>query len=76
LRDGVKVIHRSDSNYSDSALEIVNTVLQWISYNDKKKKDISLSASKLAEKALWKNFIINYEDAYKFAVKKTWNRKM
>lgn len=75
LRDGVKVIHRSDRNYSDATVEIVNTVLQWASYNDKEKSDICSSASKLAEKALWKYFIVNYEDAYKYAVEKTWSHK-
>ncbi len=75
LKDGVKVIHRSDSNYSDAAGEIVKTILEWASYSNKEKTVISNSAYNLAEKALWKHFVVNYEDAYKFAVEKTWSLK-
>lgn len=68
LKDGVKVIHRSDYNYSEVADMIRNTVSDFSILTDKEVNEMRLNASVLAEKALWKHFILHYYKAYEVAL--------
>lgn len=69
LKDGVKVIHRSDNNYSEVADSIKNTILEFAGLSLKDIVNIRKNANKLSEKALWKYFITHYYEAYDIALK-------
>ncbi|MBR6285554.1 MAG: glycogen/starch synthase [Bacteroidaceae bacterium] len=75
LSDGVKVIHRTDYNYSEVADSIKDTVCEFASYTPEQVKHVRQKARRLAEKALWKHFIEYYYDAYDIALRKAENRK-
>ena len=74
LEDGVKVVHRTDSNWNDAAQDICNQVLKWVQMDFRQRESARQNAGRLAQKALWKNFIKYYLEAYAFAVEKTWNK--
>ena len=69
LEDGVKVIHRTDKNYYESAQEICNAVETMLATPAKERDNWRKKAAKLADKALWKHFIKYYFEAYDFALK-------
>jgi glycogen synthase len=74
LRDGVKVIHRTDYNYSEVADAIKDTVSEFSGLKDAEIKKIRKNASDIAEKALWKHFIKYYYEAYDIALRNAQNR--
>lgn len=69
LRDGVKVIHRTDYNYSEVADIIKDTVSEFSSLSPMEVDVIRKKAAGIAEKALWKNFIKYYYKAYDIALR-------
>ena len=75
IEDGVKVIHRTDYNYSEVADAIKDTVAHFSSLTDKEVKACRTNAEKLSKKALWNHFIKYYEQAYDFALRKAEARK-
>lgn len=75
LEDGVKVIHRSDYNYSEVADEIRDTIAEFSGKTDAEVKKIRKNAAAIAEKALWKHFIQYYYEAYDVALRKAGERK-
>lgn len=75
LEDGVKVIHRSDYNYSEVADEIRDTIAEFSGKTDAEVKKIRKNAAAVAEKALWKHFIQYYYEAYDVALRKAGERK-
>ena len=75
IEDGVKVIHRTDYNYSEVADNIKDTVAAY-SAMDKKQIDICRKhAGDLSKKALWSEFIKFYYEAYDIALTKAEARK-
>ena len=68
LDDGVKVIHRSDYNYSEVADVIRDTITEFSAKSDAEIKKIRKNAAAVAEKALWKHFIADYYKAYDIAL--------
>ena len=74
LKDGVKVIHRSDYNYSEVADAIKNTVAEFSALKDSEIKKIRKNAADIAEKALWKHFIQYYYEAYDIALRNAQKR--
>ena len=70
LEDGVKVIHRTDTNYFESARKICETIRTILKADEKERNAWRAAAARLADKALWKNFIHYYFDAYTFALRK------
>ncbi len=75
ITDGVKVIHRTDYNYSEVADAIKDTVAQF-SAMDKKQIDVCRKkAEALSKKALWSEFIQYYNQAYDIALTKAEERK-
>lgn len=74
LSDGVKVIHRSDYNYSEVADAIKNSVSEYASFTPNKIDEVRDNASQLAEKALWKHFIVHYYEAYEVALRNVGKR--
>lgn len=75
LQDGVKVIHRTDYNYSEVADDIKDTVAEYSVMSKKEIDKCRANAAKLSEKALWSEFIKYYHEAYDIALKKAENRK-
>lgn len=70
IEDGVKVIHRTDYNYSEVADAIKDTVVKYAGFSADEVKKSRAAADKLSKKALWSHFITYYEDAYDFALRK------
>lgn len=69
LADGVKVIHRTDYNYSEVADAIKDTISEFSSLDQKQIEKIRKNAAAIAEKALWKHFIKYYYEAYDVALR-------
>ena len=74
LKDGVKVIHRTDYNYSEVADAIKDTVSEFSALKDTEIKKIRKNAADIAEKALWKHFIKYYYEAYDIALRNAQKR--
>ena len=70
ISDGVKVIHRTDYNYSEVADAIKDTVAEYSNFNAAEVKKSRANADKLSKKVLWSNFIEYYYKAYDFALRK------
>lgn len=70
LTDGVKVIHRTDYNYSEVADAIKDTIAVFSVMSDEDVKKCRQNAEKLSKKALWSEFIKYYEKAYDIALRK------
>ena len=69
LTDGVKVIHRTDYNYSEVADAIKDTVAEFSNMAPAEVKKCRTAADKLSKKALWSEFIKYYEEAYDVALR-------
>ena len=69
LRDGVKVIHRTDYNYSEVADAIKDTISDFSCLSEKDVEKIRKNGSAIAEQALWKHFIKYYYEAYDIALR-------
>ena len=70
LEDGVKVVHRTDSNWNEAVDEIKNTILAFTKMDDKLVADLRRRASAIAKKALWDKFVKYYLEAYDIALSK------
>lgn len=75
IEDGVKVIHRTDYNFSEVADGIKDTVSHFSRLTPAEVKKARDNASKLSKKALWSHFIKYYEEAYDFALRAAEARK-
>lgn len=75
ITDGVKVIHRTDYNYSEVADKIKDTVAEFSNMPDSEINNARNNAEKLSKKALWNNFIKYYYQAYDFALRRAESRK-
>ena len=74
ISDGVKVIHRTDYNYSEVADIIKDTVADFSNMNKKQVDACRKNASLLSKKALWSEFIKYYYQAYDIALSKAEER--
>ena len=74
ITDGVKVIHRTDYNYSEVADKIKDTVAEYSNFTAAQVKMSRDNADKLSHKALWSNFIKYYYKAYDFALRRAGER--
>ena len=70
IEDGVKVIHRTDYNYSEVADCIKDTVAEFSCMTKKQVEACRKQAEALSKKALWGEFIGYYEEAYDIALRK------
>ena len=71
----MKVVHRTDYNYSEVADRIKETIIKFSNFTPTEVKRARSNAYKLSKKALWKEFIENYYIAYDFALNKAEQRK-
>lgn len=69
LRDGVRVIHRTDNNFSEASDEICDAVLEMAGMDNSSVESARMSAARVAERALWKHFIAFYYQAYDVALR-------
>ena len=72
--DGVKVIHRTDYNYSEVADNIKDTVSEFSAFTSQQVAKARANAEKLSKKALWSHFIKYYYEAYDIALRKASQR--
>jgi len=75
ISDGVKVIHRTDYNYSEVADAIKDTVAEFSAMTQKQVDECRKKAELLSKKALWSEFIKYYDEAYDIALRKAEERK-
>ena len=75
IEDGVKVIHRTDYNYSEVADNIKDTVALFSGMTKKQVDVCRKNADALSKKALWSEFIKYYYEAYDIALRKAEERK-
>ena len=74
IEDGVKVIHRTDYNYSDVADAIKDTVAKFSAMDKKQVDACRKAADSLSKKALWSEFIKYYHEAYDIALQRAEER--
>ena len=74
IEDGVKVIHRTDYNYSEVADTIKDTVARFSGFTPKEVTAARKKAESLSKKALWSEFIKYYYEAYDIALDKAEQR--
>ena len=75
ISDGVKVIHRTDYNYSEVADNIKDTVADFSNMAKKQVDACRKNAGDLSKRALWSEFIKYYYEAYDIALNKAEARK-
>lgn len=76
ISDGVKVIKRTDYNYSEVADNLKDTIVEYASFTPKQVEAARKKADALSKKALWSEFIQYYNKAYHIALEKAENRKL
>lgn len=76
ISDGVKVIKRTDYNYSEVADNLKDTIVEYASFTLKQVEAARKKADALSKKALWSEFIQYYNKAYHIALEKAENRKL
>lgn len=69
VEEGVEVIERNDNNYGEVVDKLAEAILNYSKLNKTKVTSARNKASRLADRALWDKFIINYYKAYKVALK-------
>ena len=76
ISDGVKVIKRTDYNYSEVADNLKDTIVEYASFTPKQVEAARKKADALSKKALWSEFIQYYNKACHIALEKAENRKL
>ena len=74
ISEGVKVIHRTDYNYSEVADNIKDAVAEFSNFTQKQIDECRKNADMLSKKALWSEFIKYYYEAYDIALRKAEDR--
>lgn len=70
LNDGVRVLHRDDSNYYECAAQICDTIQEFQNAPKTTRERMRKNAAKFADKAQWSNFVKHYYQAYEVALSK------
>ena len=73
---GVKVIHRTDSNYDETVQTIVSSLINLYMMDEKEAQSVSKGARATSKAASWENFIPYYDNAYGMAMQKASRRKI
>ena len=61
---GVKVVHRTDSNYSDTVQTVVSGLINLYMMEPKMMQQVRKGARDTSKAASWESFIKYYDDAY------------
>lgn len=67
-KSGVEVIHRTDSNYSNTVMTVAQSIMNVFALKPAEWHKMSRTAQKTAKLALWSNFIKYYDIAYSQAL--------
>lgn len=67
---GVKVLHRTDSNYFQVVDELANSIISLVKTEDKDINKIRKSAKTTSLKTVWSKFMEQYIEAYSIALNK------
>ncbi len=76
ITDGVRVIHRTDYNFNEVADAIKDTIIDYSLLSTTARDKVRATAGRLAKRALWKEFITYYYDAYRLALAKASQRQV
>jgi len=68
IGDGVAVIHRTDSNYSEARENIKQSVITFVTATEAKRRSMGRKAQAFAKAASWDKFIMYYKRAYENAL--------
>ncbi|MBP5687973.1 MAG: glycogen/starch synthase [Muribaculaceae bacterium] len=74
LKTGVKVIHRTDSNYDEALAEIVESVVDVSGMTVKQRDKLRSAARATSKQATWEHFMKYYTTAYDLAFKNAKDR--
>ena len=74
LKTGVKVIHRTDSNYDEALAEIVESVVDVSGMTVKQRDKLRSAARATSKQASWEHFMKYYTTAYDLAFKNAKDR--
>jgi glycosyltransferase involved in cell wall biosynthesis len=74
--DGVEVLERSDTNYSEVADGVKDTIVNFAAQSAAEVSEMRRQASAVAEQALWKHFIQYYYEAYDKALRRALERQL
>ena len=75
LKDGVAVVHRTDSNFNDVVDNIALNLLRFMQQPSENIEAARKAAAALAKKAEWRNFFKYYRKAYDIALSKSLERQ-
>ena len=75
MKTGVKVIHRTDSNYDEALAEIVDSVIELSDMTVKQRDKLRSAARATSKLATWEHFMKYYINAYSIAVDEAMARK-
>ncbi|HBJ77049.1 MAG TPA: glycosyl transferase [Porphyromonadaceae bacterium] len=68
LKEGMCVIHRDDDNYWEAVEKIAREIEKYTTFENEEVLSSREKAKELSTKALWKNFISYYKEAYSIAL--------
>ena len=68
MKTGVKVIHRTDSNYDEALALIVKSVIDFSSLTTQEQNSLRRNAKATSKQATWDHFIEDYLEAYRMAL--------
>jgi glycosyltransferase involved in cell wall biosynthesis len=68
MKSGVKVVHRSDSNYSDTVQAVASSLISLYLMNAKTSSRVRKAAQATSKAASWEHFIQYYDEAYRLAL--------
>ena len=74
-KTGIKVLHRTDSNYSDIVQAIASSLINLYVMDAKQVLTVRRGARSTSKVASWENFIKYYDEAYQHAIAKRINKK-
>ena len=69
IKDGIRVVHRTDSNYNDAVDEISEIIIKYSNFTDEEKRKAHINAAMHVDEALWCKFIEHYYKAYDYALR-------
>ena len=73
-RYGVKVVHRTDSNYDEAVMAIAMSLMNLYVMSEKDNRAVRNANRATSKAASWDNFIACYDEAYSHALKVKDNR--
>ncbi|MBQ9577736.1 MAG: glycogen/starch synthase [Muribaculaceae bacterium] len=75
LKSGVKVIHRTDSNYHDTVHAVAASLIDLYMMDEKEARAVGKAARATSKVASWENFIKYYDEAYSQALQQAERRR-